>query len=134
MHTREWIEIEGKYWRTVTAGQLRKILKRRKGECTWCGQSVPKGRFTWCGDKCVTEFRGIQPDILAAQVKKRDKVCQICGKGGEEVDHIIPVCEGGGLCGADNLRLLCCDCHKKQTKLLMEKRRHGKSDTEQNGN
>lgn len=130
MHAQEWIKNEGKYKRAVTASQLREILNRKDKECTWCGQAVPKGRFTWCSDQCVTEFRGIQPDIVGAQVAKKAKwKCAICGGDGSEVDHIIPVCEGGGLCGPENLRLLCTKCHKEQTKLLMERRRNGKSNT-----
>lgn len=39
-----------------------------------------------------------------------------------DVDHIIPVVEGGGECGLDNLRTLCCPCHKKATKALAQKR------------
>lgn len=32
-----------------------------------------------------------------------------------EMDHIIPVSEGGGECGLDNLRTLCIPCHRKVT-------------------
>lgn len=32
-----------------------------------------------------------------------------------DMDHIIPVVEGGGACGLDNLRTLCAKCHKKVT-------------------
>lgn len=35
-----------------------------------------------------------------------------------EVDHIIPVCEGGGFCGPENLRLLCEPCHDEVTQEL----------------
>lgn len=35
-----------------------------------------------------------------------------------EVDHILPVCNGGGLCTLDNLRLLCGVCHHEHTKQL----------------
>ena len=44
-----------------------------------------------------------------------------------EMDHIIPVVEGGGACGLDNLRTLCLSCHKEESaklaKRLAEKRR-----------
>lgn len=39
-----------------------------------------------------------------------------------EVDHIIPVCEGGGACGLDNLRTLCLWCHRKETAKLAARR------------
>lgn len=35
-----------------------------------------------------------------------------------EADHIIPVSEGGGLCGLENYRTLCLRCHKKETAAL----------------
>lgn len=39
-----------------------------------------------------------------------------------EVDHIVPVVEGGGLCTIDNLRLLCGTCHNQETKKLAKRR------------
>ncbi len=35
-----------------------------------------------------------------------------------ELDHVIPVVEGGGAGGVDNLRTLCWICHKAETKRL----------------
>jgi 5-methylcytosine-specific restriction endonuclease McrA len=32
-----------------------------------------------------------------------------------EMDHILPVAEGGGACGLDNLRTLCRPCHRRAT-------------------
>ena len=37
------------------------------------------------------------------------------GGGLWDADHIIPVKDGGGMCGLDNLRTLCISCHKKIT-------------------
>jgi 5-methylcytosine-specific restriction enzyme A len=39
-----------------------------------------------------------------------------------EVDHTIPVVEGGGSCGLENLRTLCWDCHRKVTRELALRR------------
>src|ERR1700730_19274471 len=33
-----------------------------------------------------------------------------------DADHIIPVIEGGGECGLDNLRTLCIPCHQQVTR------------------
>jgi hypothetical protein len=45
-----------------------------------------------------------------------------------EADHIVPVVEGGGQCGAENYRTLCCRCHGSETaqlrKRLAEARRN----------
>lgn len=35
-----------------------------------------------------------------------------------EMDHIIPVSEGGGSCGLENLRTLCLWCHRGETRKL----------------
>jgi len=39
-----------------------------------------------------------------------------------DADHIIPVVEGGGECGLENYRTLCCRCHKQETAKLATKR------------
>lgn len=39
-----------------------------------------------------------------------------------DADHIIPVVEGGGLCGLDNYRTLCHPCHKICTAQLAARR------------
>ncbi len=41
----------------MNAAQYRKIHKRQPGQCTWCGQPVPKGRRTFCSESCVNAFR-----------------------------------------------------------------------------
>jgi 5-methylcytosine-specific restriction protein A len=50
-----------------------------------------------------------------------------------EADHIVPVAEGGGSCGLDNLRTLCLGCHRKATAQLAarlaEKRRGAHQET-----
>lgn len=50
-----------------------------------------------------------------------------------EADHAVPVAEGGGSCGLDNLRTLCLACHKRATAQLAarlaEKRRGAAQET-----
>jgi 5-methylcytosine-specific restriction endonuclease McrA len=38
------------------------------------------------------------------------------------MDHIVPVVEGGGACGLENLRTLCKPCHKRVTAELAGRR------------
>lgn len=72
---------------------------------------------------------------MRAKVERRDKgVCAICGLDTNiiprrpgwasvhrwEADHIVPVSEGGGLCGLDGYRTLCKgrgtnNCHGHET-------------------
>jgi 5-methylcytosine-specific restriction protein A len=40
-----------------------------------------------------------------------------------EMDHVVPVVEGGGGCGLDNLRTLCVPCHRDVTRALHQRRR-----------
>lgn len=44
-----------------------------------------------------------------------------------QADHILPVCEGGGLCGLSGFRTLCTVCHKAETKALAKRRRKVKT-------
>lgn len=39
-----------------------------------------------------------------------------------ELDHVAPVCEGGGCCGPEGLRVLCVACHRGETKKLAGRR------------
>ena len=39
-----------------------------------------------------------------------------------EMDHIVPVVEGGGSCGIENLRTLCFACHRRETRELARRR------------
>lgn len=43
-----------------------------------------------------------------------------------EADHIVPVVEGGGSCGLENLRTLCTKCHKDETSKLAARRAEAK--------
>jgi 5-methylcytosine-specific restriction endonuclease McrA len=39
-----------------------------------------------------------------------------------DMDHVVPVIEGGGGCSLDNLRTLCIPCHKRETRALAARR------------
>ena len=39
-----------------------------------------------------------------------------------DADHVVPVCRGGGECGLENYRTLCCWCHRKETGRLAAER------------
>lgn len=110
-----------------------------KGTCTWCGNPVPKPRRTWCGQVCVDLYNLTQPDHLRSQALDRSRrvnpytgrnecECALCyaleidqayvfGKA-FEVDHIVPISEGGDPFGLENLRVLCPTCHKRETAAL----------------
>lgn len=105
---------------------------RKNGLCTWCGIVVKLPKRNWCSKDCFNKYDLTQPSTLKKLVKKRDKgVCAICfnkhsKKSEIDMDHTIPICEGGHPFDLSNLRTLCKLCHKKETKKLNE-RRHGKN-------
>jgi 5-methylcytosine-specific restriction endonuclease McrA len=53
-------------------------------------------------------------DFLRQQhnVSKSRKINHKLGGGLWDADHIIPVKDGGGCSGLENLRTLCISCHK----------------------
>lgn len=96
------------------------VYKRDRGICAKCGCDSSK------------EFKKIRQ-----QVKdecwidgKLDRIkCKaIFGRWsqhrstGYDIDHIIPVVEGGGQCTIENLRTLCHPCHKDETAALAGRR------------
>lgn len=117
--------------------------------CRYCGREVPPGRQTFCGGRKATfvyrigtyerEGEGCvhehcvrsQPGYARRCVWARDRgVCALCGKrasgrrAGREwqADHVVPVSEGGGSCGLENLRTLCTACHRRETAALAARR------------
>ncbi len=103
-----------------------------RGLCRLCGAEVPKGKLTFCGVACVYRWKlQTQPAFVRQEVFKRDKgVCAACGldtmygvlrpraRGTGrlwQADHVVPVAEGGGLCGLDNYQTLCRTCHTEKT-------------------
>lgn len=114
---------------------------------------MPEGRFTFCSENCVHEWRlRTDPGYLREQVFARDRgVCAQCGLDTEtlrkdkrkldwaarrkfegewgmrrhlwDADHIVPVVEGGGECGLENIRTLCLKCHRAATLNLARRRR-----------
>lgn len=102
--------------------------------CRRCGTECPKARQSFCSPLCIHEWKvRSNPGYARDCVFKRDLGrCALCpAVGGEwDMDHVVPVVEGGGECGLDGLRSLCRQCHKAETaKLaarLAEKRRREK--------
>jgi 5-methylcytosine-specific restriction enzyme A len=75
----------------VNARQYRRLHNRQKGECTMCGEPVPKGSRTWCSQKCVDAFMMQHwPAHRRQAVHQRDRgVCQLCGTDTEMIRRIV---------------------------------------------
>ena len=98
--------------------------------CKVCANPLSGRKRSYCSTLC---FEINTPSVMALRVWERDHgVCAICGMSPEkfaekfaeitrywlrqpayqwEADHILPVAEGGGMCGLDGMRTLCKKCH-----------------------
>ena len=109
--------------------------------CRGCGGDIPRGRRTWCSQACKERH---DPFWVRVAVAVRDKgLCCRCGQVVRlpwqaarkvyptresyvayravmfrlqrgEFHHVVPHCEGGAGT-ADNIQLLCHECHKAVT-------------------
>lgn len=104
--------------------------------CRMCWMEVGLGRSTICGERCNRIFESyLRPRPF---VMRRDKGrCRMCGSNGGfrlslELDHIMPIVEGGKTI-LRNLRMLCANCHRDETTLLKKRlafRRHDEKSSE----
>lgn len=80
IHGRDWVQATGGE-RSISASRIRRVLRRQRGFCTWCGKRITqKARRTWCGDACVTDFHLYCSVGYREFCEKRDRgVCALCG-------------------------------------------------------
>lgn len=116
--------------------------------CRWCSQPI-EGRGVYCGRPCrdaflirrSPEYAGHRYRVLngsrcvgcGADEEKcfalyRQAANLLAGTPAEafllpfqmwHLDHIRPVADGGGECGLENFRLLCCLCHGGVTQVFL---------------
>lgn len=68
-------------------------------------------------DRGRRKRKGRRWDSLALRIRERDDYeCRVCGEWGNEVDHIVPVRQGGAMWDEDNLQVLCSPCHIQKTR------------------
>lgn len=94
------------------------VLKRDKGNCADCGLD------------CVRlhrQVKSMELKELKAWMAKNKSMLRQFSKASLvrrqrfwDIDHIIPVCKGGGLCSMSNLQTLCVACHRRKTRLDLE--------------
>lgn len=119
-------------WRCKTSpSHLRWVLFRRDhGVCAKCAldtKALQKEYEVFCYGaerKWVSNWYG---DAKRNHSERRDWLTERGIPMGREstdwwdADHIIPVIEGGGECGTDNLQTLCIPCHRKETAELRKR-------------
>ena len=94
------------------------VYKRDKGICQKCNIDTKKIA------KEALQLKTEEKEIFLKKhnISLKRKIWKRKHGGGLwDADHIIPVKEGGGSCGLDNIRTLCIKCHKIVTKELYKK-------------
>ena len=89
------------------------VYKRDKGICALCNidtKIIAKQIISTVDPELKNKILKDNGVSLKRKVFKRKY-----GGGIWDADHIIPVKDGGGQCGLDNIRTLCITCHKKVT-------------------
>jgi len=105
------------------------VKKRDRGICAKCGVDTIKLR------KDYWKIGGHTPwdkrkQMIAYAVRHQIPTGRQEGMRWWDMDHIVPVIEGGGSCGLDNLRTLCIPCHKTETSALAARRAADRRDQE----
>jgi 5-methylcytosine-specific restriction endonuclease McrA len=96
------------------------VFKRDKGVCASCGLDTEKLR------EVLTAVRLESEEIyldLVRQYRRKYKFGFHLDKHWYEMDHILPVAEGGGSCGLNNLQTLCLVCHRSKTREQRRRKR-----------
>ncbi len=118
---------------SVAVGQ---VWRRDKGICALCGRDPAPIKATLRGFKARIQDCKTYEERRIIEAERQEFITHLNREGfhlsahswgvmdGElwQVDHILPVVEGGGGCGLSNLRTLCTGCHKKETKALAARR------------
>ncbi len=101
-----------------TSYQAQHVLERDKGVCALCGLDC----IALLADLKLERL--VFPTMFVARCQRlglprsfRDLRRRLW-----EMDHTIPVIEGGGSCGLENLRTLCWACHARETAALAARR------------
>ncbi len=104
--------------------QARKVCERDKGICALCGCDAEKTQRVFRSTRLRLDYRQLG-DVQASMGFNRGSTSATW-----QMDHIIPVSEGGGLMpgmtvdeAMANLRTLCLPCHKAETRELSKRRR-----------
>lgn len=95
----------------------RKVLERDQGICQMCGMDCIEAKQIVRAAKKQIQNYSIEQHFFKWLGIPSGRQCGDLW----DADHIIPVAEGGGACGLENLRTLCIWCHKKETAALRKR-------------
>lgn len=112
--------------RTQPAYARRLVEQRDHGICAACGLDTEAAReMARRVSRRLGEMRGPLYAANASALEHHDFI-QVPGlprtsRSWWQADHIVPVAEGGGDCGLDNLRTLCSWCHGRESGALRKR-------------
>jgi 5-methylcytosine-specific restriction endonuclease McrA len=110
------------------------VAQRDEGVCALCGLDA-RGlaralelAFKHAVRRWTKRRRRQAPGMMSAYQLAREAVSSYAATRGFSfrapfwhVDHTVPVSEGGGSCGLENLRTRCVPCHRNETRLLRQR-------------
>lgn len=110
--------------------QRKHVLERDKGVCALCGldcSALEKELRALCernyrDPKDLTAFRARVAELSLPNNRAGDSGVWGWVNSLWDMDHIVPVVEGGGSCTLENLRTLCWKCHQGETAKLAKRR------------
>jgi 5-methylcytosine-specific restriction protein A len=128
--------------RTNPGHARRLVFKRDRGVCAVCGldtealkQELWRLRgFARALDRWERKINNVSARTMTFELQRETPLTQrlrrlglprhlwCLSKSFWEMDHTVPVVEGGGECGLDNLRTLCWSCHARATRQLRGRR------------
>lgn len=121
--------VEALLVRTSPSAARERVFERDRGVCAACGLDTEDRR------RALVRMRRKNPTPEAVQAARElaagfERAVMIGARRPWivvrrcfwEADHLVPVVEGGGGCGLDNLRTLCIPCHRGATTALAARR------------
>jgi 5-methylcytosine-specific restriction endonuclease McrA len=119
---------QDEFWCRASPTYARELVWRRdRGVCSLCGADTWRQRAafirlcTW--GESGRWFSVRQHPRVARLASRKYGVPHKRLRGDWwDMDHVVPVVEGGGGCGLHNLRTLCIPCHRAETRALAARR------------
>lgn len=124
--------------RTSPSAARERVFQRDRGLCAQCGLDTEALRKKLAGMRrrnpvleAVEEARRLSAGFERAVLVRARRPWIAIRRALWEADHVVPVVEGGGGCGLENLRTLCIPCHHAETRDLARRRAAARREAEQ---
>jgi len=99
-----------------TVALVEQLEKEFEMERRWGSRYYQRGEYPYGEKRKIIEARLTEFGITTSRWYSRRSAWGIW-----DADHATPVVEGGGECGLDGFRTLCCKCHKEETNKLRQR-------------